>query len=546
MTNILRTLVALAGLALATGAPAQTAWPDLTNSSSWSFAGNRFSFPSAPGVAGAGATAALGHVYQVSPPYAVSNLRFLFVNFGLAIDASANPERCPGNPITQDFATVFLGGAVGAAVTDKTAYPVTFGGAQSAVIGDCEFIWSDPLRDASGNLVTLPAGTTYYVRSSRSVASGGKLPTNVTYTAITPRYGSNLVLGEGVEYSGTPQTAKRLSGSVAIFSGGSAPIAPAMAIGTGWDGSPVFLVVGDSIGAAQGDQDFTARGVTGHVARGLDDSASGRMNFANFALQGAAPQDQSSIAAGQYRLRMRVLRSIPNKPFNRIFSQMGQNGIYGGNHGVPKFYAAFPQFQSAMRDWWGFLSTSFGTAVPIYQGTFMPHAGQLNGSYWTDTANQSNAGADAYDGLTGIRQSFNAWIRGGSGLPANVTGIDIAGPAADATDPNKWKPLPGSWTLNAAIASNATSAVLAGATAPVNGDNLVFEIGTGNVSLIPASLVSGTGPWTVTFAFAIGKAHAAGTSILAYPTVDGTHPGTSAYKAGAAVIAAKKLNGTVR
>ncbi len=542
--KMLRTFLALAGLALATAAPAQTPWPDLADGSSYSFAGNRFSFPGAPS---AGYLSAIGHVYQVSPPYAVSNLRLLFVNFGVSVDASANPERCPGNPIVQDFATVFLGGAVSNAVTDKTAYPVTFGGAQSAVIGDCGFVWSDPLRDASGNLVTLPAGTTYYVRSSRSVASGGKLPVGTNYTAIQPRYGTNLILGEGVEFTATPQTARRLTGTVAAYSGGSAPVAPAMAIGTGWDGSPVFLIVGDSIGAAQNDTDFTVRGVTGHVARGLDDSASGRMNFMNLAVQGSAPQDQSSIAAGQYRLRMQVLRSIPNKPFNRIFSQMGQNGIYGSSHGVPGYYTRFSQFQPAMQDWWRFLSNSFGASMPIYQGTFMPHAQQLNNTFWTDTANQSSAGTDPYDSLTGIRQSFNNWVRGGVGLPANVVGVDIAGPAADTGgDPNKWKPLPGAWTLQAATAANATTAVFVGATAPVIGDNFAFELGNAaNLSGAQSIQVTGTGPWTVTFSAGNPKAHAAGTPVVAYPTVDGTHPGGSVYKAGAAIVSARKADGTI-
>lgn len=530
MKTMLRTLLALAGLAVATAAPAQTAWPDLTDATSYSFASNRLSVPSAVAAASTATRVSLSHVYQVSPPYAVSNLRILFVNFYVTVDATPNPERCPGNPKNVDFATVFVGG---------TAYPVTFGSSLSARVGDCEFIWSDPLRDASGALVTIPAGTTYYIRSSQSVDAVGQNITTSFAHGLNARFTSGP-LGEGIENGNTVQAAKRTGGTVSPFVNGTPLAGPAMAIGTGWDGSPVFLVVGDSIGAAQADYDYTtsARGVTGFVGRALDDVASTRYNFATLAVPGTKPQDQSSIATGQYRLRMRVLRSIPNKPFNRIMSEMGQNGL-----SVPA-----SQFRAAMLDWWQFLRLNIG-AMPIYQTTFFPHAGQTNATYWTDRANQVvNAPTDSPGGY---RDQAIAWLRSGTagGVPSHVTVLDTYATAADPAEPQKWRTLPGTWTLTNAVGTGVglTSDVsVSGASAPNNGDWHVFELGTANVELLQIVSVSGTGPWTVRLSNNTAKAHAAGAVLTPAPTGDGTHPGTSAHKAAAAVIVAKKRDGTVR
>lgn len=533
MTNVFRSLVALAFLALASAAPAQTPsaqtpWPDLKDASSYTFASARAALPGGLLAQPANQLAVLSHTQHTSPPYAVSNVRLLYVNFVLAQDGNAPAERCPGNPVTQDFATVFIGG---------TAYPVTFGGALSASIGDCEFVWSDPLRDASGALVTIPAATSYYVRNSRSIALGQNqvYGSNYVNTALT---GGNLNLGDGVEFTATVQSAKRLSGTVAAFMNGSGITPPAMVIGTGWNGSPVFLALGDSICASQVDTDFTGpRGIVGFVGRGLDDGAgSARMNHYNMCQPGTKMQGQSSIATGEFKLRMRVLRSIPNKPFNRIFSEMINNGVY----------VSYPQWRAAMRDWWQFLTLSFGT-MPIYQATAFPHTGSPSPSFWTDLAGQTSCtDVTQPDCVGGTRDQANAYLRAGIGLPANVTVIDTAATAADPAAPQKWRTLSGSWTLDAATAASATSAVLAGASAPANGDWYVAEPGTSNATTAQVWKVMGSGPWTVTFKAGMSKAHAAGVAVVRAPTGDGTHPGSTPHKAAAAAIVARKADRTIR
>lgn len=527
-TKMLRTILALAGLALATAAPAQTTWPDLTDANSRTFVSNRLGLPTATLATTPAAKAWLSHIYQVSPPYSVSTVQLLFANFYVDGAGAVNPERCPGNGKIVDFATVFVGAA---------AYPVTFGGGLSARIGDCEFLWSDPILDASKTPLTLPAGTTYFVRSSQSVANAGELMT----WNMSGLYGlrDNPLNGGGTESTASPQTAKRLSGTVG---GNKAMGGPAAAIGTGWDGSPVFLVVGDSIAAGAGDYapETSTRAVLGYVGRGLDDAGSTRMNFANWAIPGSRSRDQASIATGQYRLRMRVLQSVRNKPFNRIFSEMGTNNVS----------EPLAQHQAEQRDWWQMWRNTC-PSCPIYQTTYLPNAGQTTYSYWTDQANQVASGATNAPG--GYRDQVLDWYRGGRDLPSYLTVIDAGAAGADPAVPQNWRNPPGGWTLGAATNAGATSMTLAGALAPTVGDWVVVEPGSTAYEQLTIASVAGTGPWTVTLQNnggapgngTVAKPHAGGVAVMPMPTTDGTHPTTQTHKAAAAVIAAKKADGTI-
>lgn len=544
MIQILRTLIGLAGLAstglvLATSAPAQTqpgTWPDLTDASSYSFAGNRFDIPT--GNAFSTYTNQISHTMQVSPPYAVSGVRLAYVNFFANGNGTAPAEACPGNPQTIDFATVFVGGAAGRQVTDKTAYPVTFGGSVSAVIGDCEFVWSDPLRDASGKLVTLPAGTTYYVRTNRSVAAGQNLVHGTAMAWLTAY--SSPQTGDGVEFGNVaPQTARRTSGLVAAYQNGAGPGGPAMAIGTGWDGSPVFLVAGHSGTIGQSDYDFGARGVIGGIGRALDDSASGRMNFANLGVGGARAATTSSIATGQFKLRARLLRSIPNRPFNRLFVSQGENDFTTS--------LSLASYAALMRDYWQFWHLQCPTCPIYHMVPWRSHGGASNSTFFTTLADQSPQ-ATAIPGQ--IRQQARAWMLSPGNVPSYVTPVDGNDPAlGDPADPTRWKLDNTAYTLTSATAAGAGGLAglsISGAGAPTIGDWYVFEPGTGNAEIRQAfGPVTGTGPWTVSFTATMTKAHAAGVPVLRVPTGDGTHAGTLRHKDVAQVLIGLKRSGTI-
>ena len=501
------------------------------------FISNRVSFPVVSQVAASSDASGLCHSFHVSPDYAVTGgIRLLFCNFYLDTGGVVNPEKKPGNPKTVDFATIFVG---------DTAYPVTFGGRQSATIPDGGFVWSDVVMDGGAEL-ELAARTTYYVRVSETVAEGGRRTFNPGSQMQTSRF-SNWTLGDGVEYTSAPQTDKRLSGAVEAYSGGTVMIAPAMIVGKGWDGSPVYAIMGDSIGMAQSDYgtSLAERGVVGHIGRALDDMASGRRSFANLAVPGTKPQDQSEDAAGQWQLRLDAIKALPNQPFNRVISRMGQNGIFEPY--VSKF-AEFGRSQpgnleNAMHKWWVFLRRQFG--ADIIQLLTTPRARNADNSntFWTDPAREVPTDPTVDRFPDGTRYRFNNWLRAGHSLPDWVKVVDDD-VWRDEKYPSVFGPVPGNWTLDADIASGAgmtTPLTFAGPMVPIQGDWYVIEPGVaGKAELRQSYRVEGTGPWEVYFTGNTEQAHAAGAAIKPASTGDGLHPGKSLHVlAAAALIAAK-------
>ena len=192
---------------------------------------------------------------------------------------------------------------------------------------------------------------------------------------------------------------------------GSFNATPAMIVGQGWDGSAVYGLVGNSICWGEYDYDFYAPLVAGAEMRALADSGSGLRNFYSLCFPGTYPEKQSSIAAGQYQLRMQALRSIGNVPFNQIISEMGQNSPTMNG-------TSLAAFQTVETQWWSFLKTSFAPAN-IFQVNFPAHAGSLNNTKWTTLADQTT------DYPTGMRWLAGAWIAASSGLPLGVKGIDL-------------------------------------------------------------------------------------------------------------------------
>ncbi len=518
----------LASLLIAPAAALAQPWPDLADAGSWTFAANRLSVHTGTLAATDAQRSALSHVYQVSPDHPAVGLRLAFVNFW--VDQSGGPtvERCPGNPKTVDFATVFVGAA---------AYPVTFDGATSAVIGDCDLVWSDPLRDASGEPVTLRPGTAYFIRSSQTVAAGQRL-TQGNALQLNGRH-SHAALGEGVEYTGTPQLARRLAGTVAAVGNGSALMGPALAVAQGWDGRPAAIIVGDSNGVGQSDLDFSpaTRGVTGFVARALDDATTGRWTFANLSVGGTRPGTQASVATGEYGLRMRLLRSIPNRPFNRVVVQMGANGLF----------SSLAQWQAEMRALWAFWREAC-PACRIYQTTFGPRAQAREGTRWTDAARMvpTEPAIDAWP--NGRRWQATRWLTAGDGLPPYLTVLDVSPALRDEANPAAFKVSTSSWTLDApATTSPVTSTIrLSGDTAPTPGDAYVLDAGTPDAQTVFALTVSGSGPWSVRLSGNLSRGHPIGAKVRKAPTSDGLHMGATPHKEAAASLIQMKVDGTLR
>jgi len=501
-------------------APAAAAdpWRGLSNADSYSFASNRLNFPTG---LRPGGLSALGQVFNNSPPYAISSIRFLYANFYVLTDGSPKPERTPGNENSIDFATVFI---------DGHAYAVTFNGEPQTVLQDGAFVWSDPLRDGAGNLVSLPANSHYLIRTSRSAPATGGLVVGMGNFGVQPRY-TNRSLGEGVEYTAAPQFAKRTAGVVAAYSQGSAAIAPAIAIAKGWDGSAVYLLVGDSIGVGQADYDFGARGVVGYLERGLDDDLkSKRRNFATMTISGTRPDDQASVRPGEYQLRWQALHSIPNRPFNAIISEMGQNSpaIAG---------ASLPAFQELELRWWAFWHEACPDCT-IFQTTFPPHAGAARNSKWTSTADETT------DYPHGMRWQASDWFRTGA-LPAYVKVLDVTPAFSDAIRPGVWKTDAWLGTVAASVAVGDDHVSVNAARAPTIGDAIVINPGAAGAEARNIVAVAGDGPWTLAVNAAFSNAHAAGDAAALAYTVDGTHPTSTLHKAAASLIETYKSAGSL-
>lgn len=521
--------------AFAGGAGWERSWPDLAIGGT-AVSSLRASPAGGLQVTGSSSLANLTQYVDYAPDWASpSGLRFTDGNFYVTGSGAANPELCTGNPITINFRKVNVGGTVNTstgAITGGTWYTVTWGGSQTVTIADCEFIRSDPLRDASGNVLSFTTGAAYFTRTSVSVAAAGQgIPTN---SKFLPRY-SHQYWGDGTEWTATPQVAKATSGNIAAFSNGSAGYIPTYVTFDNWDGAhPVALLVGDSICNWQADYDFSgSRPAYGYMARALDDAASGRWSFANFCSSGTKPQDQSSVATGQYKLRMRALfAASSNRPFNRIVSNMAQNGFFNT--------LSLSSFQAVETSFWNFFHLYCPTCS-FYQTTFPPHPSAVNNSFWSDQANQTTTAGDVNYYPTGLRFTLMAWLEGLGGgtytLPSWVRALPIETAFADSTYPDHWKTNSTPYTLPSGVSSGVSSFTVDGPVAPTNGDAIVLNPGTSNAETRNIYAVTGSStPWTVFVISNTSKTHATGSAALISYTSDGTHPTATLDKGAAALL----------
>jgi hypothetical protein len=505
----------------------QTAWPALANSSSYTPACNRLTFPNSD-ITESSVVNFLGHIGCNSPNYAVTSLRTLFTNFYVVGDGTANPERCPGNSVRIDFATIFIAGV---------AYPVTFGGALSIVIDSCKFVWSDPLRDASGNIVTIAANTQYYVRTSKTIVSAGYQVVGAI-AAVNPNVANNYagITSDGFEAFTTAQTSLRTSGTVQGNNGnGNQSIGPALIVAKGWDGSKVYNLVGDSILYGENDWNFYSPYVSGAEMRALADSASGPRNFVCLCFPGTQPGDQSDIGAGHYQLRMQALRSIGNMPFDEVLSEMGQNS--------PTFSgSSLAAFEAVETDWWRFWHNNCPTCG-IFQVSFPAHAGSFSNTKFTTLADQTT------DYPAGARWRADAWIIANIGLPSYVTGIDLTTPfttgSGFANQPGLWPITGWSGTISTAVSSGKV-AVVAASVAPGLGDELVMNEGTSSVEVHNIVKITGSSsPWTLQLDGNIGHSYVVGAPVETALTAEGTHPYYPLYQAAANMLIGLKNSGAL-
>lgn len=473
----------------------------------WFFAGNRIELNRTSFAPTNAQLSCISRIRVFTPSYAQTALRVCFANWWVNQTGISLPETDNSNSVTISGATIEY---------DGVFYPITFSGQTSITLTVGQTVWSDPVT------VAIPANDSFYIRSIGTVTSGQLMPVGAII------YGTS---GEGAEYTATPQLDKLTSGTIASTFVTFYNHAPVGVVGLGNNGSPVALVVGDSVAFSTNEETNgttrDARSNRGYIPRGLDSAVGGRIPFGMFAIPGTRASNSSSLTAGQFRRRMEMLKALPNAPFTVILSEMGVNDF-----GV-SWSAAHPIMQA----WFAFLKFHFPDKK-IIQTTVTPQASQANNANWTDLANQTVVSANQFP--NGARHQFNAWLRGNPRGDLIDGVIDVAPIFMNAADPGKWKLHDFSTTLAADVASGAVVSLTA---APPVGSWIVIDPGQATPTMRHVISVTGSGPYSVTMQGNVARSHTAGTVVKAALTNDGTHPVAYAHILAAPLIEQAKITG---
>lgn len=420
-------------------------------------------------------------------------------------------EKTPSGDCTIDGATLEY--------PANTFTTITFGGSNSVTIPAGSGIWSDAVP------VTLPANSSaIWVRSSWTVPNGSTMFGN---------YNMMPGNGEGASYAAAAQTALLTSTNFSTSSTSQVP-GPSLFAAQGWNGTPVVIATGDSIGEGQTENEHAAgntRGDFGYVMRGLDDAVgSARMAAANIAIPGADCGHDANAAAGYYGRRLAMLADLPNIPFTTILSEHGTNDSAVAD----------------MKTWWTFLKSSFPN-TRLVQTTIPPHTTTAAQTLFDSNAAQTPFSA-SYTYPSGSVWVLNAALMAGT-YNSYVDGvIDInpyaSGNAAGAYD--RWYVPPFTTTLATALSATGQVSITTNA-APNVSDSLVIDSGTSSVdgdggNGLIVSAVSGSGPYTVTLGNGGGTnvTHSNGAGITESCTHDGLHPTQNCHiRISQAIIAAK-------
>jgi len=451
-----------------------------------------------------------------TPDYAVYNCRLFYPNWVMRGSLTLSQEVDGTQPITIERDTLQAGGA-------GTPIDVTFSGSLSTTLAAGGGIWSDPLA------VTFQPRT----KLINNVATAAQVAASSMFGMFQP----NASLGEAFQTSSTSLASAAASGTIANT--GSASLfaygASAM-VCQGYDGRPVSLVYGDSIGTGTGEANNTSddRGNKGWLARGLDSTASSsiRLPFAKWTAPSAAAKQITTSA--DFARRFAMISALPNVPFTHIAFQMGLNDATGS---AGTWETRISTAQSVLK-------TQYPNQKLIQFG-FTPYT-------TVDTAIGTTAASQTYvvshDWPTGFTQQVQNYY---AGLPTNVDGFMFiedwfdnsttrCGGSGSGTQ-GKWRvDQTFTTTLGSATGTNATTLLLP--LAPTVGAALaVNPSGTGAATTTVTNVTGGVGGnYTVTVFPAIATAMSSGVTVREVGSQDFLHPSSTSAASVAACFAAVK------
>ncbi|HTV31160.1 MAG TPA: Ig-like domain-containing protein [Xanthobacteraceae bacterium] len=461
-----------------------------------------------------GSSGARYAVYQIFigvPDWNVTNAQFAFPNFYYTAGDPA--ESIAGlTPLS------IIGGEIWSGAPDSGGTAIEalkFSGTTTVSIAVGSTTLSDPLAS------TLTAGTPIYMRL---IVDRG-LNTNVMPLGLIRQQQND----EKWQYFSTQSAATALlsTGTLTDNTNTSSSLykgyGPMFAVGKGWDGRKVVLLLGHSAvngGARSQTPDGAAdsRGNKVYSAMALDSSSltGGRVSFGNIAVPGITPSQESmNPSSSDFYYRYAALEEVAAQqggrwPFTDIFLDIAGNG---GNTSASTWETNLASNIAFTR--------SLFPGEPIVMPTMSPNTTNLNSQFWTTLADQGFSSAAFGPGPSAPMQQVDAYILT---KPNIDDAIDLT-TAETAGNEDEWPVQSFSATLSTSTSAGTSTVELSAA--PNVGAELVFDPGSSSAAEIVNAVasVTGSGPYFVTFTqgAALVNAHSAGATVEESPTVDGLH-----------------------
>lgn len=471
-----------------------------------------------------------------------SSLKFFFMPWGLGSVTGHEEVVEMSSPVTIDHMTATFNGV---------SVDVKFGGSLSHTFvanGLGEF--SDALTPSQFGMTTFPPGAQIVVKHKYDLVAGQQAPSRARGFLNWQRLAYDPVNeptnGLTTEFSGTSSfTSPTGAQALPVFG-------PNMIVGVPTRAARSWMFIGDSI---------TADGV-GDGPNSLTQQVGGYLARAGYAIGDAFFVHGLGGRGAYHWVQSGALSQQLLPAFNASVIALGTNDISNG-HDKAK----------TLSDWATIASQAKSAGHAYVLGATLPPrvsdgtSANNNTLYRaTDLTNQfpyytQNPGGIGYE-VGGYKDQFNSDIlanKGTAGYPDDV--IDMASVVTDPTTSSKWKLPTTQFSTTLAANVSALSMTASITAAPTVGDCLVFNVGSANVDPVQGDvgvyvpqIVTGAGPYTVTFAqndtFAgagsfqgklIANALTSGAVIKNTNSNDETHPSAPAHAAIASTVAQPKL-----
>lgn len=226
--------------------------------------------------------------------------------------STASGELIPGNSCDIEAAVEFPGGS-----TAIVRFP--FSGVDSITAADGDTVFTDAINASAFGLSTFPAGTAFWVRHQRTIASGGKM--------VRARGASSpSITGEGAAQSDNTVSQLMTAGALSTsgsYTSYSERIRPLIIVGQTAGAARSVYVGGTSIEYGSNDTAGDgANGAGGYVQRALADIGGKHIAYGLYATPSERIQTQAASATGarRYALMQYFTHFYLGAPTNDTFA----------------------------------------------------------------------------------------------------------------------------------------------------------------------------------------------------------------------------------